>query len=83
MEGLVGFEPTIRELQSHALPLGYRPILIICDIIRFYIILIKMSIKKRPKVAFLFKYDFSAFSCRFIYCKYYFNTAISSPTMES
>ena len=25
MEGLVGFEPTIRELQSHALPLGYRP----------------------------------------------------------
>ena len=28
MEGLVGFEPTIRELQSHALPLGYRPILI-------------------------------------------------------
>ena len=26
MEGLVGFEPTIRELQSHALPLGYRPI---------------------------------------------------------
>ena len=26
MEGLVGFEPTIGELQSHALPLGYRPI---------------------------------------------------------
>ena len=26
MEGLVGFEPTLRELQSHALPLGYRPI---------------------------------------------------------
>ena len=26
LEGLVGFEPTIRELQSHALPLGYRPI---------------------------------------------------------
>ena len=26
MEGLVGFEPTIRELQSHALPLGYRPV---------------------------------------------------------
>ena len=25
MEGLVGFEPTLRELQSHALPLGYRP----------------------------------------------------------
>ena len=25
MEGLVGFEPTIRELQSRALPLGYRP----------------------------------------------------------
>ncbi len=25
LEGLVGFEPTIRELQSHALPLGYRP----------------------------------------------------------
>ena len=24
MEDLVGFEPTIRELQSHALPLGYR-----------------------------------------------------------
>ena len=23
LEGLVGFEPTIRELQSHALPLGY------------------------------------------------------------
>lgn len=22
LEGLVGFEPTIRELQSHALPLG-------------------------------------------------------------
>ncbi len=25
MEGPVGFEPTIRELQSHALPLGYEP----------------------------------------------------------
>ena len=26
MEDPVGFEPTIRELQSHALPLGYRSI---------------------------------------------------------
>ena len=26
LEGLVGFEPTLRELQSRALPLGYRPI---------------------------------------------------------
>ena len=26
LEGLVGFEPTIGELQSHALPLGYKPI---------------------------------------------------------
>ena len=25
MEDPVGFEPTIRELQSHALPLGYGP----------------------------------------------------------
>ena len=26
MEGLVGFEPTLRELQSRALPLGYRSV---------------------------------------------------------
>ena len=26
MEGLVGFEPTLGELQSHALPLGYSSI---------------------------------------------------------
>ena len=37
MEGLVGFEPTIRELQSHALPLGYRPIPL-DDIINFTLI---------------------------------------------
>lgn len=33
-EAQIGFEPVIRELQSHALPLGYRPILLI---ISFYI----------------------------------------------
>ena len=34
MEGLVGFEPTIRELQSHALPLGYRPICYVFNFIQ-------------------------------------------------
>ena len=36
VEGLVGFEPTIRELQSHALPLGYRPIYFIICLFLFF-----------------------------------------------
>ena len=31
IEVLNGFEPMIRELQSHALPLGYSTILILCE----------------------------------------------------
>ncbi len=44
MEGLVGFEPTIRELQSHALPLGYRPKSFINHVISFYTIVVPLSI---------------------------------------
>ena len=36
MEGLVGFEPTLRELQSHALPLGYRPNISFDTLILYY-----------------------------------------------
>ena len=48
LEGLVGFEPTIRELQSHALPLGYRPkylfrIIIITKKFFFYNIIFKKT----------------------------------------
>ena len=38
LEGLDGFEPTIKVLQTHALPLGYSPIalLIIANTITFF-----------------------------------------------
>ena len=41
MEGLVGFEPTIRELQSHALPLGYRPNCFVPIILYHYTLIVK------------------------------------------
>ena len=53
MEGLVGFEPTIRELQSHALPLGYRPTCIY--IVLYFIHFVnKLLIKNRPLLSGLF-----------------------------
>ena len=51
MEGLVGFEPTLRELQSRALPLGYRPI-IFSNTLILYTFSKKVSIKFKRKIKF-------------------------------
>ena len=53
MEDLVGFEPTIRELQSHALPLGYRPI--------------DLLIITNNLIIFNIFYDFFDTMCLFLY----------------
>ena len=55
MEGPVGFEPTIKELQSTALPLGYDPEQITNQVYQ-------IIFKKEIKIYTFFHYYFMQFS---------------------